>query len=219
MRRCTRQNGPDPVDVHVGARVRARRDQMKLSQTGLAAVLDISFQQIQKYERGANRMGASRLFLCAQALNVPVSFFFDGLAARASDIQPTPTLDPDPAAKREALEFTRAYHAIEDDATRQTFFKLAKAMARAGKNNETPDLVRLPGAKLVPVTEPEVGGPLSFNRSPKILAQNDGQNRRAVKLRLSAPLDQDQVPPIDPANPLDDRDLKPQGKPDAQARG
>ncbi len=66
------------IDIHVGARVRARRKALKLSQIHLAQPLDLTFQQVQKYERGANRISASKLYEIAQVLKVPVSFFFDG---------------------------------------------------------------------------------------------------------------------------------------------
>jgi transcriptional regulator with XRE-family HTH domain len=71
--------GPDPIDVHVGLRVRLRRKALGLSQQSLAEALDLTFQQVQKYERGANRISASTLFRIAQVLEVPVSSFFDGL--------------------------------------------------------------------------------------------------------------------------------------------
>ncbi|MBJ7409384.1 MAG: helix-turn-helix transcriptional regulator [Phenylobacterium sp.] len=71
--------GPDPIDVHVGLRVRLRRKSLGLSQQSLAEALDLTFQQVQKYERGANRISASTLFRISQVLEVPVSYFFDGL--------------------------------------------------------------------------------------------------------------------------------------------
>ena len=71
--------GPDPIDVHVGLRVRLRRKTLGLSQQSLAEALDLTFQQVQKYERGANRISASTLFRISQVLEVPVSYFFDGL--------------------------------------------------------------------------------------------------------------------------------------------
>ncbi|WP_049758469.1 helix-turn-helix domain-containing protein [Phenylobacterium zucineum] len=71
--------GPDPIDVHVGLRVRLRRKALGLTQQSLAEALDLTFQQVQKYERGANRISASTLFRISQVLEVPVSYFFDGL--------------------------------------------------------------------------------------------------------------------------------------------
>src|SRR5208282_3211485 len=74
-----RIEGPDPIDIHVGARLRLRRNLLGLSQEQLGKASRLTFQQIQKYERGTNRMGASRLFQMGKILNVPVSWFFDSL--------------------------------------------------------------------------------------------------------------------------------------------
>ncbi|HYD37438.1 MAG TPA: helix-turn-helix domain-containing protein [Allosphingosinicella sp.] len=73
-------DGPDPIDVHVGGRVRARRQLLKLSQAALADRLGVTFQQVQKYERGANRISASTLYRVAAALSAPMGYFFEGLA-------------------------------------------------------------------------------------------------------------------------------------------
>ncbi|WP_040308503.1 helix-turn-helix domain-containing protein [Asticcacaulis biprosthecium] len=70
--------GPNPVDLHVGARVRMRRKFLGMSQEGLAEVIDLTFQQVQKYERGSNRISASKLYEIARALKAPVAYFFEG---------------------------------------------------------------------------------------------------------------------------------------------
>jgi transcriptional regulator with XRE-family HTH domain len=75
--------GPDPIDVYVGSRLRERRISLGMSQTTLAERMSLAFQQIQKYERGTNRLSASALWRAAEAVDVPVTFFFDGL--RQSD--------------------------------------------------------------------------------------------------------------------------------------
>ena len=77
--------GPNPIDVHVGSRVRLRRQLMKMSQEKLGDELGVTFQQVQKYERGANRIGSSRLFDLSRVLDVPVSFFFDDMPAEIAD--------------------------------------------------------------------------------------------------------------------------------------
>jgi transcriptional regulator with XRE-family HTH domain len=77
--RVMTDDGPDPVDLHVGARVRARRQLLKLSQAALADQLGVTFQQVQKYERGANRISASTLYRIAAALSAPMGYFFEGL--------------------------------------------------------------------------------------------------------------------------------------------
>jgi transcriptional regulator with XRE-family HTH domain len=80
MKEETEGRRPNPVDMHVGGRVRMRRKLMGVSQEQLAESLGLTFQQVQKYERGANRVSASKLYEIARTLQVPVSFFFDGLA-------------------------------------------------------------------------------------------------------------------------------------------
>ncbi|MFT4089658.1 MAG: helix-turn-helix transcriptional regulator [Asticcacaulis sp.] len=72
---------PNPVDLHVGARVRMRRKFLGLSQEGLAETIDLTFQQVQKYERGSNRISASKLYEIARALKAPVAYFFEGYGA------------------------------------------------------------------------------------------------------------------------------------------
>ena len=78
-RRPVAETGPDPVDIHVGGRLRERRLSLGWSQSQLGRALNLTFQQIQKYERGANRVSASVLYRAAESMSVPVSFFFDGL--------------------------------------------------------------------------------------------------------------------------------------------
>src|SRR5271170_2236566 len=79
------ERSPNPIDVHVGLQVRLRRKELKISQEKLAESLGLTFQQVQKYERGANRISASKLYEIARALRAPVSYFFDGLADPASE--------------------------------------------------------------------------------------------------------------------------------------
>lgn len=87
-RRQVSVDGPDPVDVHVGARVRERRVMLGLSQTTLATKIGLTFQQVQKYERGANRVSASMMWRMAEVLDVPISYFFDGLERNKPAGQP-----------------------------------------------------------------------------------------------------------------------------------
>ncbi len=82
--------GPHPIDLHVGQRLRLRRRQLGLSQGDLATALKMTFQQVQKYERGTNRISASKLFLAAHFLKVEPSYFFDGLPSPSSDEAPAP---------------------------------------------------------------------------------------------------------------------------------
>src|ERR1700761_3045610 len=81
-RKAEKPDGPDPIDIHVGARLRLRRNLVGMSQEQLGKASGLTFQQIQKYERGANRMGASRLFQLARLLNTEVVWFFDELPSK-----------------------------------------------------------------------------------------------------------------------------------------
>lgn len=127
---------PNPVDIHVGSRVRLRRTLLGLSQEKLGEAVGLTFQQIQKYERGANRIGASRLFEFSRILDVPVSFFFDDMAERGKSRddgpslhdQPQQSLDPDPLTRRETLELVRAYYRISDPQVRKRLFELTKSL-------------------------------------------------------------------------------------------
>lgn len=116
-----------PVDVHVGQRVRQRRWMIGMTQQQLAERVGIKFQQIQKYETGTNRVSASRLWDIAAVLEVPVSFFFEGLAG-----QPVDTGDArgDVLTNKEALDLVRAYYTIPE-AQRRRLFDLARVLSDA----------------------------------------------------------------------------------------
>ena len=104
---------PNPIDVHVGSRIRLRRTLLGLSQERLAEAIGLTFQQVQKYERGANRVGSSRLFDLSRVLDVPIAYFFDEMPSNVQEKSPSrlmglatpPTVEyePDPMAKRETL--------------------------------------------------------------------------------------------------------------------
>ncbi len=138
VRRTVAKYGPNPVDVHVGGRVRLRRTLLGMSQEKLGGALGLTFQQVQKYERGVNRIGASRLFHLSQILDVPVSFFFDDMPALDPDAMPGLSetkqggFEPDPLVKRETLELVRAYYKISDPKARKRLFELTKAIAKMG---------------------------------------------------------------------------------------
>lgn len=125
---------PNPIDVHVGSRIRLRRNMLALSQEKLGEAIGLTFQQVQKYERGANRVGASRLHELSRVLDVPVSFFFDDLdPVRAPALEgfsesPAEGFESDPLRKRETLELVSAYYEIEDAVLRRRLFDLAKAL-------------------------------------------------------------------------------------------
>jgi transcriptional regulator with XRE-family HTH domain len=118
-----------PVDVHVGKRVRHRRWMVGMTQQQLAERVGIKFQQIQKYETGMNRVSASRLWDISAALDVPVSFFFEGLGDGANEAQPG-SLPGDILADKEALELVRSYYAIPET-QRRRLFELARVLSDA----------------------------------------------------------------------------------------
>jgi len=118
-----------PVDVHVGKRIRHRRWMIGMTQQQLADKVGIKFQQIQKYETGMNRVSASRLWDIADALEVPVSFFFEGLSGEAP-VTGAAAPATDLMADKEALALVRSYYAIPE-AQRRRLFELAKVLSDA----------------------------------------------------------------------------------------
>ncbi len=131
---------PNPVDVHVGSRVRLRRTLLGISQEKLGEAIGLTFQQVQKYECGANRIGSSRLYDLGRVLDVPVSFFFDDMPEQAAAASPArlaaadgiahfSATAPDPLTRRETLELARHYHALPED-LRRSVYHLVKTMAR-----------------------------------------------------------------------------------------
>lgn len=133
------------VDVHVGSRLRERRSTLGMSQTDVGNTVGLTFQQIQKYERGSNRIGSSRLFEFSKALDVPVSWFFEGMPANAlagrralassrkgAGEAGTPfEVEKDPLAQRETRELMEAYYTIREDKLRKRIFEVVKAIGAA----------------------------------------------------------------------------------------
>lgn len=138
-----RPGNPNPIDVHVGSRVRLRRTLLGMSQEKLGEAIGLTFQQVQKYERGANRVGASRLYDLSRVLDVPVGFFFDEMTEQVAGSSPgqirggaeialeDQERELDPMAKRETLELVRAYYRIVSPKVRKRIFELTKALAAA----------------------------------------------------------------------------------------
>jgi transcriptional regulator with XRE-family HTH domain len=127
-RKTITEDGPDPVDVHVGTRLRQRRTLLGMSQEKLAAAFGVSFQQIQKYERGANRVSASRLHQLTRILNVPVGYFFEGMTDLPQNGSTHPAHDSEMVASRETLELVRAYYRIEDPTVRRRLVDLLRSL-------------------------------------------------------------------------------------------
>ena len=136
---------PDPVDVHVGQRLRVRRSLLGLSQEKLAEFIGITFQQIQKYERGMNRISAGRLYQFSKILDVPVSYFFEQfgnadnqIAHGLSDNEQEGFASGDLMQDKETLDLVRAYYTIQDQQLRKDLYKFVKSMAeRVGTNSDS----------------------------------------------------------------------------------
>ena len=138
---------PNPIDVHVGARVRLRRTFLGFSQERLGDAIGLTFQQVQKYERGANRIGASRLFDLSRVLDVPIAYFYDDMDDDVREQSPgqlharneEPSAlerDSDPLTRRESIQLLRNYYKITDEAARRGLFDLANSLAKAYSDQE-----------------------------------------------------------------------------------
>lgn len=137
-----KESRPSPIDIHVGSRIRLRRTLLGMSQERLGEALGLTFQQVQKYERGLNRVGASRLFDLSRVLDVPISFFFDDMPDTLSTAYGGPPhgrrvagfaetqegFSDDSVSRRETLELVRAYYRILDPSVRKRVFDLIKSM-------------------------------------------------------------------------------------------
>ncbi|HLS68043.1 MAG TPA: helix-turn-helix transcriptional regulator [Kiloniellales bacterium] len=118
-----------PTDVHIGQRIRERRIELGMSQSALAGILGITFQQVQKYERGGNRVSGSRLWDISRALGVEVSHFFDGLADGAAPARDE--MNGDRPLSRQSLEVARAINQIPEGEVKSQIVKLVKTFAKS----------------------------------------------------------------------------------------
>lgn len=132
---------PNPVDRHVGSRVRLRRQMMEMSQEKLGEELGVTFQQVQKYERGANRIGAGRLWHLARVLEVPVAFFFDGV----SETSPQPTgfaegdqtpIVNDFLQSSDGVALAQAFSKITDPKVRRRVLELVRSLANTSDEDK-----------------------------------------------------------------------------------
>ena len=132
-----KSEGPDPVDIHVGKRIKLRRTLLRISQEQLASDIGVTFQQVQKYESGHNRVSASRLFDISCVLDYPISCFFEDLGANTTGERTLPTsrssegvgeniepLDSDPMQRTETLELVRAYWRLSSPELRESVLEL-----------------------------------------------------------------------------------------------
>ncbi len=137
------RGGPNPIDIHVGSRLRLRRNLLGLTLQTLAKAVGVTYQQLQKYEWGVNRVGASRLFNLSHVLDVPISSFFDDLSpaaagagrkrqARGFSEAPAAAIDFDVLSNRETIKLVRAYYRITNPRIRKRVWDLLKA---AGKTS------------------------------------------------------------------------------------
>ncbi|MBO4284884.1 MAG: helix-turn-helix transcriptional regulator [Alphaproteobacteria bacterium] len=139
---------PNPVDIHVGQRIKLRRQVLKLSQQQMAQKMGLTFQQIQKYEKGANRVGASRLFDISRVLGVSMDFFFEDMAPSVEVQSPmmltmsenrkglalkesAESFDDDPMKRKETLELVSAYYKINNRKIAKYLFDLIVAVSKS----------------------------------------------------------------------------------------
>ena len=128
-----------PVDVYVGTRIKQRRIEQGMSQEKLSSALNVTFQQVQKYERGANRVGASRLYELSQALDVPVGYFFEGMpeavsladSALHAQGQDADFRQGSVLSRSETLRLVTNYYRISSDKQRRAIYAMVKALAEA----------------------------------------------------------------------------------------
>lgn len=143
MAKRSRKTGPDPIDAYVGSRVRGRRTGLRMSQSKLGEVVGVTFQQIQKYENGANRIGASNLYKIAKALGVDVKFLYEGMPeefpAKGSAgglSEDSVSFDQDPMNSRDAIEIVHNYFRIESTNVRKRLSLFIKSLAEAEQTGD-----------------------------------------------------------------------------------
>jgi transcriptional regulator with XRE-family HTH domain len=126
---------PHPVDIHVGKRIRTCRLLLGMNQETLATALGLTFQQVQKYEHGANRVSASRLSAMAEILGAPISYFFGDLPAAGAEVSAEEILWREQLEQPETIEFVRHYYAISDPTIRHRFLEMIKATAASNRKS------------------------------------------------------------------------------------
>lgn len=142
------ETGPNPVDIHVGHKLRARRNLVGITQQEMADATKITFQQVQKYETGKNRTSASRLFQFSRLLEVNVDYFFEGLTLPDSKIgiqrgfadnkqEAYTAAEDDIMNQKETIDLVRTYYSIKDEKLRRDFLKMLKQMSKNVKPAKT----------------------------------------------------------------------------------
>jgi len=136
----------NPIDLHIGQRLRHRRWLVRLTQKQLAEAVGIRFQQIQKYESGANRISAAKLWDLAQALDVPAKYFYVGLSEPNHNPEGR-SFSEDALEQKETIDLIRAYYAMKEG-PRRMLFELAKAASKPElESDKVAKILRLPGAQ------------------------------------------------------------------------
>lgn len=146
----TPQGEPNPIDVHVGNRIRLRRTLLGLSQDKLASMLGLTFQQVQKYERGMNRVGASRLWDISKVLEVPINFFYEDMDKDVANQSPRmfnisdaevdfleeeeTVYSDDPMQRKETIELVKAYYKIANRKAAKHLYDLMVALSKSSYN-------------------------------------------------------------------------------------
>jgi transcriptional regulator with XRE-family HTH domain len=124
---------PNPIDIHVGKRIRMRRLLLGMNQQTLATALGVTFQQVQKYEHGANRVSASRLSAMAEILGVSISDFYGDLPAANAEVSVEENIRREQLERPETIQLVRLYYAISDPAVRHQFLEMVKAVAQSAE--------------------------------------------------------------------------------------
>jgi len=141
----TKKSDPNPVDIHVGQRLRMRRSLLGLSQEKLSDAIGLTFQQVQKYERGANRISASRLYQFSKILDVPIAYFFEnytktnkssGVQLGLSDNIQDEFSGEDVLSSKETIELIRIYYSIRDPKVRKDLLTMIKSMVESMSHKE-----------------------------------------------------------------------------------
>ena len=130
---------PHPVDIYVGQRLRLRRSMLGMSQEQLGGAIGITFQQIQKYERGINRMGSSRLYDFASILSVPIAYFFDGFNAATKGGMAeaaAPAFEAEMMTSKDTMAVVRSFNEIKNPKVRRQVMQLVKSLASSAGNSE-----------------------------------------------------------------------------------
>jgi len=147
----TPEGAPNPIDIHVGKRIRARRQLLHLSQEQLADLLGLTFQQVQKYEKGVNRVGASRLWDISKVLKTPINFFYEDMDNDIASQSPrtfssngnalaleeeTASFNTDPMLRQETIELVKAYYKIANRKVAKNLYDVIVALSKSTYNTD-----------------------------------------------------------------------------------